>query len=59
MRVLHRLVRDEQGAETVEYALVLGLMAIAAIAGIGAAGTATNTLWQGLSNKISTLLNPA
>jgi Flp pilus assembly pilin Flp len=59
VRLVHRLVREEQGAETVEYALVIGLMALAAVAGIGAAGSATSTLWQGLSNRIGTLLNPA
>lgn len=53
MRSIRRLWNDESGAETVEYALVLGFMALAAIAGLTAAGSAVTTWWNKLSGTIS------
>lgn len=55
MELVRRFVKDDEGAETVEYALVLGLMALAAIVGIGAAGTAVNNWWNSLASYIGTL----
>ena len=59
MSLIRRFVKDEDGAETVEYALVLGLMALAAVVGIGAAGTAVNTWWKNLATYVGALpVNP-
>lgn len=56
MQLIRRFVVEEQGAETVEYALVLGLVALAAIVGLTAAGTSINAWWSGLASYISTTL---
>lgn len=39
---LKRYLTDEVGASAIEYALIMGLMALAVIGGITAMGTATN-----------------
>lgn len=41
-----RLVRDEEGTTAVEYAVMLGLVIIAALAGIASVGTATFGLYD-------------
>ena len=53
MSLIRRFVKEDNGAETVEYALVLGLMALAAVVGIGAAGTAVNGWWNRLSTYVA------
>ena len=53
MNLINRIVSDDSGAETVEYALVLGLMAIAAIAAITALGTNISNFWSYVSGKIT------
>ena len=55
--IIRRLFRDESGAETVEYALVLGLMALAAAAAITVAGSNLSTWWSTLATSISTIPN--
>jgi Flp pilus assembly pilin Flp len=54
MNVIHRLVKDHQGAETVEYALVAGFLAIAAVGAIAALGTTMLTYWTFISTTVST-----
>ena len=59
MSLIRRFVKEEDGAETVEYALVLGLMALAAVVGIGAAGTSVNAWWNKLATYVGALpVNP-
>jgi Flp pilus assembly pilin Flp len=48
-------VVDDSGAETVEYALVLALMALAAAAGVNPAGTQLGSWWSTLSTTINGL----
>ena len=40
-----KLVRDEQGGEVLEYALIAGLIVVAAIAVIGSVGTKVLARW--------------
>jgi Flp pilus assembly pilin Flp len=53
--LVHALIRDEAGAETVEYALVLGLVALAAAAAITAAGGQITTWWTNLTSAVSSV----
>ena len=46
--MLARLVKDEQGGEVLEYALIAGLIVIAAIAVIGSVGTKVLARWTSL-----------
>ena len=47
-----RLVRDEQGGEVLEYALIAGLIVVAAIAAITAVGSRVLARWNSLQNSI-------
>ena len=48
--VLGKLVRDEQGGEVLEYALIAGLIVVAAIAVIGAVGTKVVAKWTSVND---------
>ena len=45
-KLLGRLVRDETGGEVLEYALIAGLIVVAAIALIGTVGQKVVARWQ-------------
>ena len=47
-----RLARDEQGGEVLEYALVAGLIVVAAIAVIGSVGTKVLARWNSLNSSL-------
>jgi Flp pilus assembly pilin Flp len=49
---LARLVADDRGGETIEYALVLGLIIVAAIAVIGAVGTRVVARWTSVNGTL-------
>ncbi|RUL88775.1 Flp family type IVb pilin [Tautonia sociabilis] len=44
---LRRIAADETGATAVEYAMLLAMLILVAIAGINALGGANNAFWQG------------
>lgn len=48
--LVSRFVRDERGATMLEYGLLVGLIAIVAIAGMTAFGGSINTMFSGLSD---------
>ena len=48
--LMGRLVRDEQGGEVLEYALIAGLIVVAAIAVIGSVGTKVLARWNSLNS---------
>ena len=50
--ILSRLVRDEQGGEVLEYALIAGLIVVAAIAVITSVGTKVLARWQSLNSSM-------
>ena len=50
--LLVKLVKDEQGGEVLEYALIAGLIVVAAIAIIGAVGTKVVGKWTSLNNSL-------
>ena len=47
-----RFVREEQGQDMVEYALILGFVAIAAAAVLTSTGGNLKTIWQVTSNQL-------
>lgn len=47
-------LRSEEGAETVEYALVVGLFAIAAVVALAVAGTGISTLFTAIGARLTT-----
>lgn len=58
MRFVKRLWSDEKGEDVAEYALVLGLVAIAAILGITLVGNSLQAWWNGLGVYIGGLTVP-
>ena len=51
-RISKRVLRDESGGEVIEYALVLGLIIVAAIAIIGTVGTKVVGKWTSVNNSL-------
>jgi Flp pilus assembly pilin Flp len=50
--ILSKLLRDERGGEVLEYALVAGLIVVAAIAVIGSVGTKVLARWNSLNSSM-------
>jgi pilus assembly protein Flp/PilA len=53
-KFLARFVRDDSGATAVEYGLIAALIGVVIIAGAGALGSALNSKFQGVSDKVTT-----
>ena len=51
-RWMAELVRDERGGEVLEYALIAGLIVVAAIAAITTVGSKVLARWTSLSNSV-------
>ncbi len=49
--LLSKLVRDEQGGEVLEYALIAGLIVVAAIAVITTVGQKVLARWNSVNNS--------
>jgi Flp pilus assembly pilin Flp len=47
-----KLWKDERGGEVLEYALIAGLIVVAAIAVIGAVGTKVLARWNSLNRSV-------
>jgi len=52
LRQLRRVCRDESGSEVLEYAVVAGLIVMAAIAVIGKVGTKVLARWNSLNSSM-------
>ena len=52
-QLLARFVREEQGQDLIEYALLAGLIALVAIAGVTLVGTAVNTKMNNVSTSVA------
>ncbi len=50
--LLAKLLKDEQGGEVLEYALIAGLIVVAAIAIIGSVGTKVLARWTSLNQSM-------
>ena len=51
-RLLRELIRDERGAEVLEYALIAGLIVIGAIALIASVGGKALARWQSVDSSL-------
>ena len=52
IKLLGRLARAERGGEVIEYALILGLIVVTAIAVIGTFGTKVLARWTSVNSSI-------
>ena len=50
--LIAKLVKDEQGGEVLEYALILGLIVVACIAVIGTVGTKVLARWNSVNSSM-------
>ena len=51
-RLTSKLIKDEQGGEVLEYALIAGLIVVAAIAVISSVGTKVLGRWTSLNSSM-------
>ncbi len=49
---IKKLLKDERGGEVLEYALIAGLVVVAAISVIGAVGTRVVAKWRSLNSSM-------
>lgn len=52
--LFNRFVREEQGQDLIEYALLAGLISLAAVAAVTIVGTQVNTLFTNVSTAVTT-----
>jgi Flp pilus assembly pilin Flp len=52
IRILVILMKDQQGGEALEYALVAGMIVVGAMATIACVGTKLVARWSSLNNSI-------
>jgi pilus assembly protein Flp/PilA len=50
---LSAFVRDEEGQDLIEYALLVGLISLVAVAAIGLAGTSVNKIFDTIQTKLA------
>ena len=53
MKLMTNFVRDEQGQDLVEYALLIAFIALACIVGLQSLGTAINNTYNSISSSLS------
>ena len=51
-KMLRNLIIDETGQGLVEYALIVGLIALVAVVAITASGTSIGAIWDTISTKL-------
>jgi len=52
MNKIMRFIKDEEGLEMVEYAIIGGIISVAAIIAIGLIGTAVSTKFTAIQNAV-------
>jgi pilus assembly protein Flp/PilA len=52
LHLIHSLIRDEEGATMVEYALLVALIAMVALVGVSALGINVNTLFNTVAGSV-------
>ena len=55
MELIKRFVREEEGQGLVEYALIIGLIAVVAIAALSASGTSVSGLFDKINTNLGNL----
>jgi pilus assembly protein Flp/PilA len=53
MNLIARFVRDEQGQDLIEYALLAGFISLAVVAAVTNVGTALNGLYTNVETKVN------
>ena len=51
--VIRRFVREEEGQDLLEYALLVALIALVAFGAVQLAGTSVNTIFTNIANRLA------
>jgi len=54
--ILHRLGADRRGATAIEYGLIVGLIAVAAIGGMSSLGGGSSGMWGKILSNVNTYM---
>ncbi len=54
INIMKKIRKDESGATAIEYGLIAALMSVAAIGALTAMGGSLNTMFQAVSNALTT-----
>jgi pilus assembly protein Flp/PilA len=54
LNYVNSFVRDDEGQDLLEYALLVALIALIAIGAVGMAGGAVNTIFTNIAGKLTT-----
>jgi pilus assembly protein Flp/PilA len=54
MNRIARFINNDQGADLIEYALLIGLITLAAVGSLTSIGTNISGLWERISTKLGT-----
>ena len=52
-KLFNRFVREEQGQDLIEYALLAGFISLAVVTAVTNVGTALNTLYGNVQSKVN------
>jgi pilus assembly protein Flp/PilA len=52
LRLVQRVLREEEGGEVLEYALIIGLVVVVVITAISSVGTKVFALWTSLNDSL-------
>ncbi|MDR3566500.1 MAG: Flp family type IVb pilin [Syntrophobacteraceae bacterium] len=58
MEIIKRFLKDEEGAVYVEYALLVGLVALAVVTAVTSLGTGISNLFTNVGNYLSGITVP-
>ena len=53
LNLVKSFVRNEEGQDLLEYALLVALIALVAIVAVGAAGTSVSTIFQNIADQLA------
>jgi pilus assembly protein Flp/PilA len=56
MNAITRFIHDDQGADLIEYALLVGLITLAAVGSLGTLGGNVAKLWEKISTDLKTAM---
>jgi pilus assembly protein Flp/PilA len=53
-KYVNAFIRDEEGQDLIEYALLVALISLVCVVALGAAGTQVNTIFESIRDQLTT-----
>ena len=57
-QIIHRLVREDEGQDLIEYALLAGFISLVAVAAITSVGTGVNGVYNSVNTQVQAIPTP-